>query len=117
MLLTVFYVFACGSKDVSPNQLIGSWDLISIRSQPDSTWKKVAGSGRSAVIFTKTGAMRSADMMPFEGGWCNFAERYSLDGDIIHFEFGKPNCIPFINPKVPDTAKIIMHTKNTLTIY
>ncbi len=117
LLLTGFYVFACGSKDINPNQLIGSWDLISIKSLPDSTWKEVAGSGRADVIFTKTGAMRSSGMMPFDGGWCNLAERYSLDGDIIHLEFGKPNCIPYINPKVPDTAKITNHTKNTLTIY
>ncbi|TDE13782.1 lipocalin family protein [Dyadobacter psychrotolerans] len=112
----LIFVSACKSNDPSSKSLVGSWDVIAYKTHPDSTLKEPYKSSRINVIFDRKGKLGSVGITPFDGGWCNVAERYSIDKDIISFQFGKPNCIPLINPNTPESAKIIELTGNTLTI-
>lgn len=117
LFLGIFALHSCKSADPQANQLSGSWTLVALKLDTDKDFNTNNINPAVNVIFGNYGIIYSGENnLYFSGGWCNKAERYLVkDGKII-FEFGKANCIPFVDPQIPAEATIIELTQQTLLI-
>ncbi|GAB3640135.1 hypothetical protein [Spirosoma arcticum] len=116
LLSGLTFLHACSPKDPEANLLIGSWNQIESKSPTDPAWQKTDPTRKINVIFKRNGTVSTENSMPFYGGWCNHAERYTVADKTIQFDYGKPNCIPFIDPQVQSAAKILDITAQSLLI-
>jgi hypothetical protein len=114
ILFAIVSVVACKSGDPALEKMAGTWEFKRYRTHPDSVVKQTTG--LHVVIFRAGGALSYMGNVSFRGGSCNQAERYSVEGDMLRFQFGESNCFPLIVIQVADTAKIITHTGATMTI-
>jgi hypothetical protein len=112
LLLTSF--FACKSVDPAVEKIAGTWEYKRFKTHPDSTIKQM--SELSLVIFSTGGTLGYMGSVSFPGDKCNQAERYSIAGDILRFQFGAPKCTTEVDSKVPDTAKIVEYNGSEMTI-
>ncbi|MFN8345511.1 MAG: hypothetical protein U0X91_10935 [Spirosomataceae bacterium] len=91
---------------IGPIWITGSWKLTEFKEHPDSNWKSVSNQ-EFIIQFRLNGSIKYKNSdnfylrFPFDGGWCNKAERYELVKKRIYLQFGKPGCIPFADPKTP----------------
>ena len=118
-ILAIMYLSvlnSCKSNEPEANLLVGSWNLTSLKLESDSTWKEVNIGSQLNVIFKGNGSISSVTTNPIGGGWCNVAEKYTLNDKQLHFEFGEAHCIPFLDPKVPELAQIVEISEETLLI-
>lgn len=114
--LILISINACKSQDPSPEGVIGAWEFVSYKVHSDSTLREVWGTVKPLVTFKSNGVIESSMEEPFSGGWCNQAERYSLEGAKIQLEYGKANCIPLINVVPPSFAEILEQKDSSLTV-
>lgn len=116
LFLVSTLLFACHPKDPEADLLIGSWNQVQYKAAADSAWRDNSSNWIVNVIFKTDGTVGTVNQMPFSGGWCNNAERYSLSNKTIRFDYGKANCIPIVNPGTPPDAQIIDLTSQSLVI-
>lgn len=117
LLLGAIALHACKATDPQANPLVGSWKLIALKWDADKDFKSSDLNPALTVIFGSNGVIYSGENnLPFPGGWCNKAERYSVEDEKIIFAFGKANCIPFVDPQIPVEATIVELTQQTLLI-
>ena len=113
-LIGLSLLSACKLADPQANLLVGTWQETALRSKTDTDWK-VIGQGRTAT-FHRNGSITLSDKNVLSGGWCNAAERYTLKDSRISFQFGEPECIPFVNPNTPSYVTIVSLTTELLVI-
>ncbi len=110
----LFLVSACKPADPQPGLLVGPWKQTAYKNDTDSNWQTVVRS--RVVVFGANGKIDQPDDQVLPGGWCNTAERYTVTNDRLVFEFGPVNCIPFVDPKIPNEAKIVRLTSEELIL-
>lgn len=103
-----------------PFSITGSWRLT--EHKPDSIWQAVNANNSLTVRFKSNGNIQYDNKEFYyiwwflHGGWCNYAEKYTLRDGRIYFEFSKPGCIPVVYPNTPAYGHILKLTKQELVI-
>lgn len=121
--LCILILIGCNLENhsISPIWLTGSWKLTEFKPHPDSSWRP-ENNQKFIIQFRLNGTIQYKNSdnfylrFPFDGGWCNKAERYDLVKNRIYLQFGKPGCIPFINPKTPRFGVISELSRKQLVI-
>jgi hypothetical protein len=127
--VAILFILSLGLQDcnfkeafVHPFSITDSWRLAEYKRYPDSSWQAVNVNKSLTVRFKANGNIQYGNdesyygWMPFRGGWCNHAEKYTLKDGRIYFEFGEPGCIPFFAPNTPVYGHILKLTKEELVI-
>jgi hypothetical protein len=113
LLITVF--FACKSVDPAVEKIAGTWEYKRFKTHPDSSMNEVPE--LSVVIFSTGGTLGYMGKVPFPGDKCNQAERYTISGDVLRFQFGAANCIPEVDTVALETAKIVEYSGTAMTVH
>ncbi len=115
LLSLICLLFSCKTENPQARLLIGSWEFVeSTETYRNSTYRANAA-WPQYVKFNEDGTM-GKNAYPFEGGWCNDAERYSYRKNELKFVYGEPKCIPIYNIPVHTDATVTELTNTSLVI-
>ncbi|TAE28869.1 MAG: hypothetical protein EAZ91_14065 [Cytophagales bacterium] len=114
-----FILNACNLNNPEANRIVGTWIVDGATSSPGNTrnnfFMGFPAKGTD-ITFTRKETLTSTKEVFFSGGWCNWADRYSVKNDTIFLEYGKPGCIPLIPPKISSKVAILALDRNVLKI-
>jgi hypothetical protein len=111
---------ACNLNNPEANRIVGTWVVEGSTPSPGNTHNNfVMGfpAKGTDITFTKKGGLTTTkEEVFFSGGWCNWADKYSVKSDTIFLEYGKPGCIPFIPPQISSRVAILALDRKVLKI-
>ncbi|TAH10630.1 MAG: hypothetical protein EAZ14_07550 [Runella slithyformis] len=118
--IAILFLQSCKPKEPLP-LLLGTWGMIGTKTTGTSDWiiyPYDSKYGLTVEFKNKGEIITNSDYLPLGGGWCNSANSFTLSSSntIINLTFNKANCIPLVDPRFPDEAKIISLTEKELII-
>jgi hypothetical protein len=120
LLLLALSLNACNLNNPEANRIVGTWIVEESAPVPGNTRNNfIMGFPKKGadITFTKKGALTSTkEKAFFYGGWCNWANGYSVRRDTIFLKYGEAECIPIVPPQISNKVAIMALDRNVLKI-